>query len=109
MSSKNRASSAVVFRFNEYSLFFPSLFSVIKSASFKMRRLIDTPDIVKLKYCAISVGVMISLFLSSNIMRLLLSSESAFQGEPIYVIYTLIVIELYKYLNMSTYRNMWCH
>jgi hypothetical protein len=39
-------------------------------------------------------------------MRLLLSSESAFQGEPIYVIYTLIVIELYKYLNMSTYGNM---
>src|SRR6476619_805453 len=105
MSSKNRASSAVVVRFNEYNLFFPSLFSVIKLASFKMRRLIDTPDIVKLKWCAISVGVMISFFLRSNNIRLLLSSESAFQGEPIYVFYILIVIELYKCLNISTNQN----
>src|SRR6476646_4416178 len=102
MSSKNRASSPWAVQYYKKKLFFPSLFSVIQLASFKMRRLIDTPDIVKLKWCAISVGVMISFFLSSNIIRLLLSSESAFQGEPIYVFYILIVIELYKCLNIST-------
>jgi ubiquinone/menaquinone biosynthesis C-methylase UbiE len=62
--------------------------SFIKSASFRMRRLIDTPGNVKSKWSAISVGVITSFSLSSNNILLLLSSESAFQGEPIIVINT---------------------
>ena len=75
--------------------FSPSFFSVIKSASSRIRRLIDTPGIVKLKCSAISVGVMMPFSLSSNNRRLLLSSESAFQGEPIEFIYI-----LYSYISI---------
>ncbi|MGB7676122.1 MAG: hypothetical protein WBL54_06340, partial [Nitrososphaeraceae archaeon] len=62
---------------------------------FQNTRLIDTPGIVNLKCSAISVGVMMSFSLSSNNMRLLLSSESAFQGEPIDFIYI-----LYSYISI---------
>ena len=70
-------------------------FLLSNQGSFRMRRLIDTPDIIKLKCSAISVGVMMSFSLSSNNMRLLLSSESAFQGEPIDFIYI-----LYSYISI---------
>lgn len=71
-----------------------------------MRRLIDTPDIVKLKYCAISVGMIISFSLSSNIIYLLLSSESAFQGETrIHYLYldSYRTIEIFKYMCLLEY------
>ena len=62
-------------------------FFLLSNQLLQNAKLIDTPDIIKLKCSAISVGVMMSFSLSSNNMRLLLSSESAFQGEPIDFIY----------------------